>query len=205
MRTSTCRIVLATAFLGLALGTAGMPAAAGGGGCQRDRQLGPTEATGTSVDLVDFCMSTSVLRVEPGATVTFTNRDPAPHNVIGSGMFVDPLSTGDSAAFRFDDVGTYAYACTLHPGMVAAVVVGDGRRIAPATLPVVPVAVQPLATPTTLDARPLAATSAAGGDDGGGGGVLPIGPALAALVVVATIAYVVARTSPWRTTNHPSS
>ena len=192
MRTAT-RLVSTLALFALGLGAVdAAPAAAGGGGCHRDRQLGPTEATGTSVDLVDFCMSTSVLRVDPGTVVTFTNLDPAPHNVVGSGMFVDELQTGESAAFRFDDAGTFAYACTLHPGMVGAVVVGDGRRVAPATLPIVPVEVQPdLAPPTTLAALPLGATSpaATSTDDAG----VPVVPLAATLAAVAGMAYVAGR------------
>lgn len=153
---------------------------------------GPTEGTGTSVDLVEYCMSPSVLRVDPGATVTFTNRDNGPHNVVGSGMFVDELRTHESAAFRFDHVGTFAYSCTLHQGMVAAIVVGDGRRTAPANLPILPVEVQTAAetpSPTTSATEPLSSAASASPS----AGPVPTAPLVVALVVVAGASYATAR------------
>lgn len=190
------------------------PASAGGGGCHRDRQVGPTEASGTTVELVDFCMSPSVLRVEPGAAVRFTNRDSAPHNVVGSGMFVDQLTNGESIVFRFDDPGTFAYACTFHPAMVGAIAVGDGRRTAPATESIAPIevsdrAVPPTtlaAPPTTLAPQPLASRHLPTDQRG-----LPVAPILlgvgvAVAVLVGALGHrVVASTSPWRTTNQPSA
>ena len=195
MRTRTrLVVVLLLTFVAVVAGPLAGPVAAGGGGCHRDLQFGPTEATGTTVEFVKFCLSTSVLRVDPGATVTFTNRDPMPHNVVGSGMFVDELGEGESAAYRFDDAGTFAYACTLHPGMVGAIVVGDGRRTAPATLPIVPVEVQgastPAPTPTSLAPLPLASTTPVAPDDGPG---LPIVPLVVALAAVGTIAFAAGR------------
>ena len=188
------RILLVTGLTVLGSGVFGAPAtaAAGGGGCHRVAETGPIEAAGTSVDLVDFCMTPSVLRVEPGDTVTFINRDPAMHNVIGSGLFVDELGPEESASFRFDDAGTYAYACTLHPGMVGAIAVGDGRRVAPATLPIGPIEVEPMpATPTTapLETLPLGASSPIEPD----GATLPLAPSALVLVVVAAAAYVAGR------------
>ena len=192
MRTITRLVTILFGLLTVgAVGAVASPAsAAGGGGCHRDQQFGPTEATGTSVDFVEFCLSTSVLRVEPGSTVTFTNRDPVPHNVVGSGMFVDELSQGEAAAYRFDDPGTFAFACTLHRGMVGAIVVGDGRRVAPATLPILPVKVEAVpAPPTTLAALPLGATSAVTD----GAPALPLIPVVVALAVATTIAYATGR------------
>lgn len=167
--------------------------AAGGGGCHR--QAGPTDAAGTSVELDAFCMTPSVVRVEPGDVVTFTNRDPVVHNLIGSGLFVDELVSGASVAFRFDDAGTYPYACTLHPGMVGAVAVGDGRRIAPESQPITPVEVQrPAAAgtsvpPVALETEPLGATAPAASEDEG----IPLVPTVLVLVAVGGVAYLAGR------------
>lgn len=168
------------------------PAAAGGGGCARDRQSGPSEGTGATVELVDLCMSPTVLRVEAGTTVEFVNRDEMMHNVYGSGMFVNELRPGARVAFRFDDAGTYPFTCTLHPGMVGAIAVGDGRRAAPPATSILPVSVSIAAadvpatttTTTTTTAAPvaLAATGPARDADDGDA---PVGPAALATGTVA--------------------
>lgn len=97
--------------------------AAAGGGCH----AGPTQGRGDTVEMVDACFTPSILRVEPGTEVTFANKDPGTHNVTanGWGMFED-MDQGDSFRARFADPGIYPYACTYHPGMTGAVVVGDG-------------------------------------------------------------------------------
>lgn len=189
------RVVLTIGLVVLGLGVVdATPAAAGGGGCHRVAQFGPSDTHGTSVDLADFCMRPAVLRVAPGDTVTFTNRDPAGHNLFGSGIFVGELLPQASVAYRFDDAGTFAYACTLHPGMVGAVVVGDGRRVAPPTVPVLPVAVRSemderVAPTIPVEAVPLAATTPISGEDE----PAPLVLAAAGLVAAAAIALGVAR------------
>jgi hypothetical protein len=75
-------------------------------------------------------MNPRVLAAAEGASVTFVNRDAVEHNLVGDGWFVDELSIGESVTRKFP-IGTHVYSCTLHPGMVGAVVVGDGA-VAPA-------------------------------------------------------------------------
>ncbi len=41
---------------------------------------------------------------------------------------IEGFGYGETRRFRFDEAGVYPYACTLHPGMVGAVVVGDDER-----------------------------------------------------------------------------
>ena len=149
-------LLRSTAVLGFGL-SAGVPlapavAAGGGGGCPE-----VTEGTGTVVELVNFCFTPSVIRVEEGATVTFVNRDEAPHNVTGGNWGSPALEVGDEITQRFDTSGTYAYSCTLHGGMVGAVVVGDGIgtgtvvEVAAAPEPVAAVAPVAPAAPTTTE------------------------------------------------------
>jgi plastocyanin len=100
-------------------------AASGGGGCG-----GPvTEGTGQAVTIRQFCFEPTVLMVPAGSEVTFTNEDGFPHNVLGAnaswGSFAR-MSGGKVRTFSFDTPGVYPYVCTWHPGMVGAVVVGDG-------------------------------------------------------------------------------
>ena len=116
-------MVLGTLLLVPVLGQ-GLASASGGGGCGRP----VTDAMGTGVDIRDFCFSPTILRVSTGEIVTFTNVDPVPHSVLGANA-----TWGDYAGFkkrsvtyRFSEPGVYPYVCTYHPGMVGAVVVGDG-------------------------------------------------------------------------------
>lgn len=106
--------------------------AGGGGGC---REATSTEATSTEVTLRRSCFVATVTRVGVGDTVTFTNADPAPHTVTGAVMAwgdYDELREGEAVRHRFDVDGVYPYFCVLHPGMVGAVVVGDGTGPGPA-------------------------------------------------------------------------
>ncbi len=105
---------------------AGVGVASAGGGCHQV----PTASRGTTVDVTDLCFVSTVLYVKPGADVTWTNRDSMTHVVVGVGdMWGDPnisLLQGDTVSYRFDQDGVYPYSCLIHPGMVGAIVVGDG-------------------------------------------------------------------------------
>jgi plastocyanin len=107
----------------------GPAAASGGGGCG-----GPvTRGTGDAVEIERFCFGPTILYTQPGQVVTWTNRDGFPHVVAGAnvvwGSFQELLQ-GDSLTYRFAKPGVYPYVCSLHPGMVGAVVVGDGGAAA---------------------------------------------------------------------------
>jgi plastocyanin len=75
--------------------------------------------------LGDRAYNPGTLNVSVGTTVTWMNTDSIPHtstsNVAGwdSGI----LSAGGQFSFVFQTAGTFAYHCTLHPGMVGTVVV----------------------------------------------------------------------------------
>jgi plastocyanin len=101
------------------------------GGCH-PKSLDPSsvdasESRSTTVPIKGCRFSATLLYVDPGTQVTWTNEDLAPHTVtgfsFGSG---DELLRGDTVAYRFDEEGVYPYSCTLHPGMNGAIVVGDG-------------------------------------------------------------------------------
>lgn len=112
--------VAATALLALA-GPA-VPASAGGG-CHS----GATTGEGDTVEMRDACFTPSTIRIAPGDAVTFVNQDPMTHNVGGMGWGeLGELQQGDAFTATFADAGIYPYACSYHPGMTGAVVVGDG-------------------------------------------------------------------------------
>jgi len=75
----------------------------------------------------NFAFGPATLTVKRGTTVTWINKDGDAHTVTAVGakpLFgSNPLDTGDSFSFTFNEPGTYAYFCKIHPTMKAAVVV----------------------------------------------------------------------------------
>jgi len=65
------------------------------------------------------------LTVNAGTTVTWVNTDDEPHTVASdTGLFRSGgLDTNDSFSYKFDKPGTYRIYCTIHPKMVATIVV----------------------------------------------------------------------------------
>jgi len=62
----------------------------------------------------------SALTVQPGAGVTVTNDDGAPHTVTaddGHSFGSGTLSQGSSKAISVSKPGTYPYHCSIHPFM----------------------------------------------------------------------------------------
>ncbi len=82
-------------------------------------------SSGTGVTITDFAFSPATLTVAVGDTVTWTNQDTAAHTVTADDGTFDSgrLATGETFTETFDTAGTYAYHCTMHPGMVAEIVV----------------------------------------------------------------------------------
>lgn len=109
--------------LGVLGAVVGATTASAGGGCHS----GVTEGNGTTVEMVDACFTPTVLWGDPGQTVTWVNRSGSVHNLTANlwGHF-DDITQGQRVGMRFDDEGTYPYACTYHPGMSGVIVIGDG-------------------------------------------------------------------------------
>jgi 3',5'-cyclic-AMP phosphodiesterase len=77
-----------------------------------------------AVDNFNFAPSTTSVPV--GSTITWTNRDDVPHNIVSAERkFKSPvLDTDERFSHRFDDPGTYKYFCSIHPKMTGQIVVG---------------------------------------------------------------------------------
>jgi len=69
--------------------------------------------------------SPNPLTVSVGTTVTWTNNDTTTHNsTSNNGAFATPsIGPGASASFTFQSAGSFAYHCTIHPGMVGTITV----------------------------------------------------------------------------------
>jgi LPXTG-motif cell wall-anchored protein len=123
------RTALAAAAIIVVALVSGGRAANAGGFCHEAM----TDARGTSVHMKNNCMIPTVLRVDPGASVTFNSADIEPHTVTGSGYrddrgrgSMDELTRGETVSFSFEESGVFPYFCVIHPGMIGTIVVGDG-------------------------------------------------------------------------------
>ena len=138
---------LAVSVLFLIALSLGAPAAMAGGGCHGGEF---NDARGVKVDLVSACFSPTVIRIQPGQRVTWTNQDSMVHTVTGAAYrwgSTNELGTHQSISFRFAASGVFPYFCVIHPGMVGAVVVGDGTSSDTTTQDIVPVVGTPAPTP----------------------------------------------------------
>jgi amicyanin len=103
-----------------------------------------------TVEIMGYKYTPADLTIAVGDTVTWTNHDSAPHNVVvtsGPEKFTSPmLQTGQSYTYTFSKAGTYSYYCSVHPDMTAKVTATGGT-----TPPTTPPTTQP---PTTPPPRP---------------------------------------------------
>ena len=90
----------------------------------------PTKVSRPGCDIEDVCYIPSDIVVEKGGSVTWLNEDSSFHTVT-SGFYGEPTDLFDSGyldpyeyyTLSFDEIGTYDYFCTLHPWMMAQVIV----------------------------------------------------------------------------------
>ena len=96
-----------------------------------------SSATTSNVSIQNLAFTPKTLTVSPGTTVTWTNNDATPHNVVSSvsisvnsattSTFAsNTLSQGQTFSFTFTKKGVYFYECTIHktlPAMHAEVLV----------------------------------------------------------------------------------
>jgi 3',5'-cyclic-AMP phosphodiesterase len=82
-------------------------------------------ADGRQVVVDNFSFSPAAATVATGATVTWTNHDDVPHNIVSTERkFTSPvLDTDQQFSYRFDAPGTYPYYCAIHPKMTGRIVV----------------------------------------------------------------------------------
>ncbi len=100
---------------------------AAGGGC---RHMPSTEGMGATVEMREICFQPTVLHVETGQAVTWTNLSEVVHSVASATLEWGNYTTfgqGQSVSYTFAKPGTYPYYCFEHNGMIGAIVVGDGR------------------------------------------------------------------------------
>jgi len=116
-------------------------------------QAAPAAASTKSVDAMGYQFTPASLSIAVGDTVTWTNHDTAPHNIVvtdGPEKFTSPtLQTGQTFSHTFTQAGTYSYYCSIHPDMKATLTVTGTTPTEPTT-PTAP----PTTTPTTPTSPP---------------------------------------------------
>jgi plastocyanin len=78
------------------------------------------------VKIDNFTFAPVTLTVTTGTTVKWINRDDIPHTVVSEDKITfksKALDTDDSYSHTFTKPGTYTYFCSIHPKMMAKVVV----------------------------------------------------------------------------------
>lgn len=147
-RGRTARLALAAALLAGAGvvaacsssgdGASSTDTAGDAGGLDLSSAVDLTGKTTVEIEVRDNVYEPKVFTVDPGTTITFTNKGANPHNVIPvtSGEFT-PIDTGKldpgmSASITVGNAGPYRFYCSLHgspnKGQRGVVVVGGPRR-----------------------------------------------------------------------------
>ena len=82
-------------------------------------------ALGTKVSIANFAFAPNEIAVAPGATVTWTNDDGAPHGLAynDGAKGTDLLLPGAAFSRTYDKPGSFDYACAVHPYMTGKVTV----------------------------------------------------------------------------------
>jgi plastocyanin len=123
------RRIVGLALSMLVVGAVLAPGVAAGGGCHAPMRDTVTTSSETLVGIGKCSFEPNVVYIEPGQRVTWVNKDPVPHTVTGVNLTWGDesyLNEEDKVSFVFKEEGVFPYYCVVHPGMVGAVVVGDG-------------------------------------------------------------------------------
>ena len=88
----------------------------------------PTPANPNEVVIYNYKFRPQTLTVSVGATVTWINRDVAPHTATHPSFGDEPFDTGSLGhlavfSHTFKIAGSYDYYCVLHQGMTGTIVV----------------------------------------------------------------------------------
>ncbi len=120
--------ILALAAFGAALAV-GCGASKAGADAYGESRAVVVLAASVTVDMKDLRFQPQGIRVRPGTTVTWVNKDAIVHNVRQvQSAFLSPneMKSGDSFSFTFDKPGSYRYQCTFHhPAMNGVVIVEE--------------------------------------------------------------------------------
>lgn len=87
---------------------------------------GPEGGAEQRVEIADLAFDPDTLTVAVGTTVTWVSADPSlPHTSTSDDDLwsSETLNEGDEFPFTFEEAGTFAYFCEVHPEMTGTIVV----------------------------------------------------------------------------------
>jgi plastocyanin len=98
---------------------------ASGGASRAAEPSAASNAADSTIAIRNFMFEPMSLVVAAGTKVTWKNFDGEPHTIhsIDDAFRSGALDQNDTFSFKFDKPGTYRYACSIHPQMVATIVV----------------------------------------------------------------------------------
>lgn len=88
----------------------------------------------TQITIKDFSFSPSTITVKKGESITWTNKDSAPHTATSNPHPIHTdlpeLSSGvlqkdGEYTFTFTKTGTFGYHCHIHPSMLGTIIVTE--------------------------------------------------------------------------------
>ena len=110
------------ALVGGVLALSALAAGCGGGG-EGAPAMAAEGNPPDAVEIVDFEFDPTMVTVEAGTEVVWTNRDNAAHTASAKDGSFDTgtLGSGESGRVTLDEPGTYAYICEFHPFMTGTI------------------------------------------------------------------------------------
>ena len=102
-------------------------------GCYGPKTAAPSTTTqptaANTVEIKGFAFNPGEITVTKGTTVTWANKDSAPHTVTTTNAPVafdsGRINKGEQFSQTFDTAGTYEYYCSIHPNMRGKVIVTE--------------------------------------------------------------------------------
>lgn len=88
--------------------------------------VGSKTAGTVQVEIEDFVFKPDPVQAKVGGSITWTNKDAAPHSAAldDGSCKTDGLNKDVAGSLTFTAPGTYAYHCAIHPEMKGTIVVG---------------------------------------------------------------------------------
>ena len=91
-----------------------------------DNAAAPAAAEDISVDIANFAFAPKDIQAKVGQTITFTNKDSAPHTATataGAKFDSGALDQGKSFSYTAKKAGTIQFVCSFHPNMTGTITV----------------------------------------------------------------------------------
>lgn len=147
----------------------------------------PAAGAATGVTIQNFAFAPQAVTVPAGTTITWTNKDSAPHTATSADGAFDTgtLKQGQSATITFSKAGTFNDLCSIHPFMKGTITVTAPAQAAPAPVAAAAKPAQPAIAAPAPSATASAVTPSHMPETGDGASVARLGYAIPVTVLAA--------------------